>query len=162
MRPPALSPARLVRRQVVLEDHVPLPDGRGAIVVERRVEANAYRSHLLLVPFVPGVKVRALTGGAVRDTTPQVSPDGRRVAFVRTIPADPDAPTRLMLADLEGGEPEVALGGPARDRRAGVVARRGIARDRRPGRSCPLHRRGRAGEAVADCPAHHPHRLALG
>ncbi len=112
MRPPALSPARLVRRQVVLEDHVPLPDGRGAIVVERRVEANAYRSHLLLVPFVPGAKLRALTGGAVRDTTPQVSPDGRRVAFVRTIPADPDAPTRLMLADLEGGEPEVLWEAP--------------------------------------------------
>ncbi|MCU0483319.1 MAG: alpha/beta fold hydrolase [Chloroflexi bacterium] len=107
-RPP--SPSRLVRRQVVLEEHDPLPDGTGAVVVVRAVRGEAYRSHLHLVRF-GGMRradrrdvTQPLTTGAVRDSRPRVSPDGRRVAFLRSFPDDPDRPTAVMVADLAGGE----------------------------------------------------------
>ena len=77
----SLSVARLLRGQVVLEEHDPLPDGTGAVVVRRFVHAETYRSHLQLVDFGHARSPRALTTGPVRDTTPRVSPDGRRLAF---------------------------------------------------------------------------------
>ncbi len=50
---------------------------------------------------------RPLTAGAVRDTRPRVAPDGRRVAFLRSFPDDPDRPTAVMAQALDGGEPWV-------------------------------------------------------
>jgi hypothetical protein len=50
----SISPAALVRRQVVLEEHDPLPDGRGAVVVRRFVHGETYRSHLCVVSFAAG------------------------------------------------------------------------------------------------------------
>ena len=47
-----INPATLIRRQVVLEEHDPLPDGSGAVVVRRVVHGETYRSHLLLVAFL--------------------------------------------------------------------------------------------------------------
>ena len=125
-----IAPANLIRRQVVLEEHDPLPDGRGAVIVRRVVHGETYRSHLLLVEFGgarrphvadaregrgrrgaaggPAVApARQLTAGAVRDSHPRVSPDGRRVAFLRSFPDDPDRPTAAMVQALEGGEPWV-------------------------------------------------------
>ena len=103
-----VTPALLIRRQVVLEEHDPLPDGGGAVVVRRFVHGETYRSHLHLVPFGRGrvaARPLALTAGAVRDTHPRVSPDGRRVAFLRTFPDDPDRPAAAMVQALDGGEP---------------------------------------------------------
>lgn len=99
--------ARLLRRQVVLEEHDPLPDGTGAVVVRRFVHAETYRSHLQLVDFGRARSPRALTAGAVRDTAPRVSPDGRRLAFLRAFPDEAGRPTAVMLAGLDGGEPRV-------------------------------------------------------
>jgi dipeptidyl aminopeptidase/acylaminoacyl peptidase len=105
----SLTPAHLIRRQVVLEEHDPLPDGSGAVVVRRAVHAETYRSHLHLVRFADGARPapRALTAGPVRDTRPRVAPDGSRVAFLRSFPDDPDRPTAVMIQDLAGGEPWV-------------------------------------------------------
>ena len=105
--PRPIAPAVLIRRQVVLEEHDPLPDGSGAVVVRRTVHGETYRSHLLLVPFAGGRagSPRPLTAGAVRDSHPRVSPDGRRVAFLRSFPGDPERPTAAMVQALDGGEP---------------------------------------------------------
>jgi dipeptidyl aminopeptidase/acylaminoacyl peptidase len=112
-----ISPAALVRRQVVLEEHDPLPDGSGAVVVRRFVHGETYRSHLLLVPFAGRasagrraagravVPPRQLTDGPVRDTNPRIAPDGRRVAFLRSFPDDPDRPTAVMVLALDSNEP---------------------------------------------------------
>jgi dipeptidyl aminopeptidase/acylaminoacyl peptidase len=103
----SISPARLLRRQVVLEEHDPLPGGGGAVVVERFVRAETYRSHLHLVHFGPSRATVPLTAGAVRDTSPRVSPDGRRLAFLRSFPDEPDRLTAVMVGALDGGEPWV-------------------------------------------------------
>jgi dipeptidyl aminopeptidase/acylaminoacyl peptidase len=102
-----ISPAALIRRQVVLEEHDPLPDGSGAVVVRRFVHGETYRSHLLLVLFArpPAGLPRPLTTGAVRDTNPRVSPDGRRMAFLRSFPDEPDRPTAVMVQALGSDEP---------------------------------------------------------
>ncbi len=102
------TPAALIRRQVVLEEHDPLPDGSGAVVVRRFVHGETYRSHLHLVAFrgrggTP--PTRQLTAGAVRDTSPRLAPDGRRVAFLRSFPDDTERPVAVMVQTLDGGEP---------------------------------------------------------
>jgi dipeptidyl aminopeptidase/acylaminoacyl peptidase len=104
-----ITPAALIRHQVVLEEHAPLPDGSGAVVVRRFVHGETYRSHLLVVPFAGRLagEPRALTAGAVRDTSPRVAPDGRRVAFLRSFPDEPDRRTAVMVLALDGGEPWV-------------------------------------------------------
>ena len=90
----------------MLEEHDPLPDGSGAVVVRRFVAGpTTYRSHLYLARFARGAAPIALTGGAVRDGSPRVSPDGRRVAFLRAFPDEPERPTAILVAELAGGEP---------------------------------------------------------
>jgi dipeptidyl aminopeptidase/acylaminoacyl peptidase len=133
--PASLSAARLLRRQVVLEEHDALPGGDGAVIVRRFVRGETYRSHLHRVDFgrtwaavpqsagagrgtadavrrgagsVPRTAgVVHLTSGAVRDTSPRVSPDGRRVAFLRSFPDEPDRLTAVMVAALDGGTARV-------------------------------------------------------
>jgi dipeptidyl aminopeptidase/acylaminoacyl peptidase len=99
----SLSVARLLRGQVVLEEHDPLPGGDGAIVVRRFVRGETYRSHLYWVAFARTRAAVRLTSGAVRDTSPRVSPNGRRVAFLRAFPDAPDRPTAVMITSLDGG-----------------------------------------------------------
>ena len=130
----------VVRRQVALEDHDVLPDASAAIVVRRSVQGDAYRSHLWRVDLagrgggagaiggavpvgdadairragtVRGIgPARALTHGAVRDTSPRVSPDGVRVAFLRSWPDDAGRPTAILVLDLAGGEPWTLVAPP--------------------------------------------------
>ncbi len=104
-----MTPA-VIRRQVVLEEHALSPDGGFAIVVRRFVQADRYRSHLWVVPLVAGLgRARRLTDGAVRDSFPRVSPDGRLVAFRRVRQADAESTNRLMIVAVAGGEPWTPL-----------------------------------------------------
>ncbi len=115
-----------VRRQVVVEDHAIAPDGGSAVVVRRSVHGITYRSHLWLVPLGGGAarggvrrpgrsaagstgRPRQLTAGAVRDTAPRISPDGRSLLFLRSWPGDPDRPTAMVVLSLDGGEPWTLL-----------------------------------------------------
>jgi dipeptidyl aminopeptidase/acylaminoacyl peptidase len=74
----------------VIESFDLTPDGSSIVFGRRVVDGNAYRSHLWVVP-VDGGRPRRLTDGAVRDTGPQVSPDGQWVAFVRAASRQPGA-----------------------------------------------------------------------
>lgn len=109
-------------RQVVVEDAVLAPDGAFAVVVRRSVVGGAYLSHLWLVPIVSqrsacGITERterSLTFGAVRDTSPRVSPDGRRVAFMRSWPGVPGRPSAAMVVRVDGApeEPVIVVAPP--------------------------------------------------
>jgi len=106
MAPPRpADPGDVIRAQVVLEEHDVAPDGSFAVVVRRIVERNGYVSHLWLVPLGGRAIAtpRRLTTGRVRDSRPRVSPDGRRVAFRRRLPEDPETHSSLRLLDLDGG-----------------------------------------------------------
>jgi dipeptidyl aminopeptidase/acylaminoacyl peptidase len=132
---PSLDPARVIRSQVVLEEHDVSADGRYAVVVRRFVAGNRYRSHLWLVPLAEPGPPRQLTSGPVRDTRPRLAPDGRAVAFKRTSEPPrggrgarpearraraeegrgPEAPQdRLLVLPLGNGQPgrAYALGTP--------------------------------------------------
>ncbi len=80
------------------------PDGALAVTAVSRPDlaADRYRSQLWAVP-VHGSGVRRLTNGP-RDSSPVVSPDGTRVAFLR---AAESGPPQVALVDLHGGEPLV-------------------------------------------------------
>ena len=108
-----LAPAD-IRRQVVVEELDLSADGRLAVVVRRAVRGNRYVGHLYAIPLDRGrvATPRRLTSGLVRDTNPRLSPDGRRVAFVRTDPTDDDAVAALVILDLRSGRLRVL---PARD-----------------------------------------------
>ncbi len=109
-RAPRLPTPETLRSQVVLEEHDLAPDGSFAVVSRRIVEGDHYTSGLWLVPISArdrGSALRRLTRGHVRDTRPAISPDGRRVAFAREPAGDDDAPTSLLVMDLDGGEPLV-------------------------------------------------------
>jgi dipeptidyl aminopeptidase/acylaminoacyl peptidase len=106
-----LDPARVIRSQVVLEEHDVSADGRFAVVVRRVVGANRYRSHLWFVPLAGRGRPRRLTFGPVRDTRPRIAPDGRAVAFRRAAAAGrrraggASAADRLLVLPLRDGRP---------------------------------------------------------
>ena len=91
---PHTNPSRVIRSQVVLEEHDVAPHGRFAVVVRRSVAGKEYRSHLWLIPLEgkdKGTgsgkgKPTRLTTGAVRDSYPRIAPDGRSIAFRRATP----------------------------------------------------------------------------
>jgi dipeptidyl aminopeptidase/acylaminoacyl peptidase len=84
------------------------PDGRSAVVAVGYpdLDADAYASHLWLVPTDGSAPGRRLTNGW-RDTEPRWSPDGRWLAFLR---AERDPATgkvgkpQLWLLPADGGE----------------------------------------------------------
>ncbi len=99
-----------IRRQVVLEEHDLAPDASFAIVVRRFVRGNGYASELWLVPLEPAGRPRRLTRGRVRDSRPRISPDGRRVAFLRRELDGRERPGRLMVLRIAGrGRPVAVL-----------------------------------------------------
>ncbi len=95
-----------------------LPDGSAAVVAVTRpdLDADAYRGELWLVPLTGATDDVDATGGARRlthghrDGDPQVSPDGRHVAFCRA-PLTGGAP-QVHLLPLGGGEPVVLTDAP--------------------------------------------------
>lgn len=82
-----------------------LPDGSAAIVsvTHPDLEADEYVGQLWTVPLTAGgaTTPTPLTRGH-RDTTPDVSPDGRWVAFCR---AEPKGKPQVYVVESTGGEP---------------------------------------------------------
>jgi dipeptidyl aminopeptidase/acylaminoacyl peptidase len=99
----AMTPA-IIRRQVVLEELDVAPNGRFGIVARRFVDRqDRYASHLWFVPLVRGLgRTRALTGGAVHDSRPRISPDGGRLAFRRRRLEGKDVLSSLEILELAG------------------------------------------------------------
>ena len=78
------------------------PDGATAVVSVPRpdLESDSYRGGLWVVSLSGGPAQR-LTNGE-RDDSPVVSPDGRRVAFLRS---GTDTPPQVHVTGIAGGEP---------------------------------------------------------
>ncbi len=94
------------------------PDGTKAVFAVRSIavepaaadeDAEAqptyvYRSHLFLLDlFNPDAEPRQLTFGDRRDRSPSLSPDGRRIAFVRGDEDQEDEP-QCWIIPVDGGE----------------------------------------------------------
>jgi dipeptidyl aminopeptidase/acylaminoacyl peptidase len=82
------------------------PDGSTIAFVRVTVneKENRYESSLFTVVTSGADAPRALTSN-VRDTMPRWSPDGRRIAFVRSIEKDgKPQPGQVYLLDMNGGE----------------------------------------------------------
>jgi dipeptidyl aminopeptidase/acylaminoacyl peptidase len=89
----------VVLRQVGIEAFTVRPDGLEVAYVRRHVEGNTYRSHLWAVA-ADGGDARQLTSGAARDSSPSYSPDGRAIAFVRTLEGTDHG--QVWLLELDG------------------------------------------------------------
>ncbi|MCI2430536.1 S9 family peptidase [Candidatus Acetothermia bacterium] len=98
------------KRPIVAEDLMKLqylgdpqisPDGRRVIFTVKTVESekNRYLSHLWLADTESG-DVRPFTFGEVSDASPRWSPDGKRIAFLRT----KEKRTQIWLIPADGGE----------------------------------------------------------
>ena len=110
--PPASAPGR--RRRITVQDlwamdrvgaPVALPD-RSALVVpvaSYDMEKNEGNTRLWLYPLAPGGEPRPLTASGVSSTEPAVSPDGRKLAFVRRQGKEKG---QLYVMPLDGGEAE--------------------------------------------------------
>lgn len=99
------TPSALVRAQIALEAFEISPDGESIVYVLRRVRGGSYESHLWVRPYRGG-RSRQLTRGSVRDTAPQISPDGTLIAFVRSpITGMATGTGQLWILPLDGGEP---------------------------------------------------------
>ena len=92
-----------IARVVVMEELDVSPDGRIAVVGSRVVRRARYESHLSTTVPSRRAKPVAITSGRVRDTSPRISPDGTRVAFLRTDPDDDEAPPKLCTVPIDGG-----------------------------------------------------------
>ncbi len=102
--PRPITPAD-IRNQVVVEELDLSSDGRLAVVARRSVRGNRYVTHLHAIRLDGGPigRPRQLTSGTVRDARPRLSPDGSRLAFVRSDPANDDEPSSIVLLDVRTG-----------------------------------------------------------
>ncbi|MDW8141458.1 MAG: S9 family peptidase [Candidatus Bipolaricaulota bacterium] len=98
------------KRPIVAEDLMKLkylgdpqisPDGKKIVFTVKTVdsEKNRYLSHLWLADVESG-EVRPFTFGEVSDASPRWSPDGRRIAFLRT----KEKRTQIWVIPADGGE----------------------------------------------------------
>ncbi len=96
----SMLPQRLELLRSVSEPTVH-PDGEVAVISVTRpdFDADAYVGQLWLVSTT-GAAPRRLTRG-FRDTAPKFSPDGRCVAFLRSVP---EQKPQIYLIPLDGGE----------------------------------------------------------
>jgi len=94
-----------IRRQVVLDEHDMAADGSMAVIARRIIRNDRYQTHLFAVSLAPGGvrSPRRLTHGHVLDGCPRISPDGRRVAFVRDLTDDEWAIPHLCVMPTDGG-----------------------------------------------------------
>ena len=77
------------------------PDGNLVIFTVKMVnpEKNRYFAHLWMVEAVTGI-AQQFTYGEVKDVSPRWSPDGKRIAFLRT----KDKRTQIWVIPADGGE----------------------------------------------------------
>jgi dipeptidyl aminopeptidase/acylaminoacyl peptidase len=97
--PTAPTGRALVRAQTAIESFCLSPDGETLVYVLRRVRGERYVSHLWSVSWRGG-RASQLTSGPVRDGSPTLSPDGRRVAFSRAPVGKADAEGQLWVLPL--------------------------------------------------------------
>ena len=85
------------------------PDGTTVAFVVTRIDADAnrYRSQIWLVPADGSRPAEPFTSGEHRDASPVWSPDGRRLAYTSTAPADGE--TTLRVAPVAAGGETVTL-----------------------------------------------------
>lgn len=83
------------------------PDGNKALYTLRTIEPNAenkleydYRNHLYLVDLQANASPKALTRGAESVSGGVFAPDGKSIAFVRTVKGRP----QIFIMPLDGGE----------------------------------------------------------
>lgn len=98
------------KREIAIEDLLRLkfvadpqmsPDGSRVAFTVKTVDAekNRYLSHLWTVEVATGA-ARQFTCGEVSDGSPRWSPDGKRIAFLRT----EDKDTQIWMIPTDGGE----------------------------------------------------------
>jgi len=95
-----------IRRIAVVEELDISADGHLAAVARRTIVGGRYVTRIHAIPLDRGTigKARQLTDGPVRDGKPRIQPDGELLAFVRSDAIDSDAPARIALMALAGGE----------------------------------------------------------
>jgi dipeptidyl aminopeptidase/acylaminoacyl peptidase len=102
------TPSELVRGQAAIEAHAIAADGSWIVYMRRTVVGGRYRRHLWRIA-TKGGRARRLTSGDVKDTNPAISPDGRRIAFLRASasPAAPEAERQAQawIMNAAGGTP---------------------------------------------------------
>ncbi len=91
-----------LRHVVVVEELDLSKDGGRAVVVRRSIKGDRYLGHLFAIDLDRGTvpRPRQLTRGVVRDTFPRLSADGGTLAFIRSDPADQDAPAAIATLDV--------------------------------------------------------------
>jgi len=99
------TPDALVRAQVALESFCLTPDSAAVVYALGRVRGDEQESHLWLRHLGGAGRARQLTRGRVRDGSAAISPDGRRIAFVRSPIGDKEAVAQAWVMPLDGGEP---------------------------------------------------------
>lgn len=97
-----MSPAD-IERVVVVEEIDLAADGSFAVVARRTVRRGEYESHLHVVRLDRRAAPHRITAGRVRDSHPQIAPDGRTIAFVRSWVDDEDRPAALCTVPVTGG-----------------------------------------------------------
>nr|MBC8252553.1 PD40 domain-containing protein [Ardenticatenia bacterium] len=100
MRKRGITVEDLLRLKFVADPQIS-PDGSRVVFAVKAVDAekNRYLSHLWMVEVATGA-ARQFTCGEVSDSSPRWSPDGKRIAFLRT----EDKRTQIWGIPADGGE----------------------------------------------------------
>lgn len=82
------------------------PDGERVVWVERKVDTKTQKSRSRLWGWRPGdtAPLKMTEGGAVDESQPRISPDSKRVAYLRKPIGAKRAATELCVVELETGK----------------------------------------------------------